>query len=84
MSNKFKIKEGTDLEIILKLTYLNLPFLIKYDVDCDREIDLLEVRANEYNMIEMIHDEMLNDIKKLIVSELKKQDESNYIDFMLA
>ena len=84
MSSKFKFSEGQNLEIELKLTYLNLTFLIKYDVDVDGDIDLLEVCANEYNIIEMIHDEMLNDIKKLIVCELKKQDESNYIDFMIA
>ena len=81
---KFRLNEAQDLEIELKITYLNLPFIIKYDIDCDGDIDLLEVCADQYNIMDMIHDEMLNDIKKLIVRELKKQDESNYIDFMVA
>jgi len=83
MKPNFKLQEGGNQEIQLKLTYENKEFLIKFDVFA-QDIDLLEVGAGEFDITELLSDEKQNDIKEKIVTQLKKEDQQNYIDVMAA
>jgi len=83
MKPSFKLQEGGNQEIQLKLTYENKEFLIKFDVFA-QNIDLLEVGAGEFDITELLSDEKQNDIKEKIVTQLKKEDQQNYIDVMAA
>jgi len=83
MKPNFKLQEGGNQEIHLKLTYENKGFLIKFDVFA-QDIDLLEVDAGEFNITELLSDEKQNDIKEKIVTQLKKEDQQNYSEAMAA
>ncbi|MDF1583634.1 MAG: hypothetical protein P1P78_10025 [Methyloprofundus sp.] len=83
MKPNFKLQEGGNQEIQLKLTYENKEFLIKFDVFA-QEIDLLEVGAGEFDITELLSDETLNNIKEKIINQLKKEDQQNYSEAMAA
>jgi len=83
MKPNFKLQEGSNQEIHLKLTYETKEFLIKFDVFA-QDIDLVEIGAGEFDITELLSDEKQNDIKERIVTQLKKEDQQNYIDVMAA
>lgn len=82
MKPNFKLHEGGNQEIRLKLTYENKEFLIKFDVFA-QDIDLLEVGAGEFDITELLSDETLNGIKEKVMTQLKNDDQQNYIDAMI-
>ena len=83
MKPNFKLQEGGNQEIQLKLTYENNEFLIKFDVFA-QDIDLLEVGAGEFNITELLSDETLNGIKEKIISQLETEEQQNYSEAMAA
>jgi len=83
MKTNFKLQEGGNQEIQLKLTYENKEFLIKFDVFA-QNIDLLEVGAGEFDITELLSDEKQNYIKEKIVTQLKQEDQQNYISAIAA
>jgi len=82
---KFELKNGSDLEIEINLTYQRKPFLIFYDI-WDGELDITGVyeQQGKVDLIELCSESVLSELKGLIIKKLKFDDEQDYISAVAA
>jgi len=83
MLKKFKLYEGEEQEILIAITTESEKFLIRFDVT-NQEIDLLEVYAEDHEILELLDDAVINSIKTKIFNQLKQENQQNYISAIAA
>jgi len=83
MLKKFKLYEGEEQEILIAITTESEKFLIRFDVT-NQEIDLLEVYAEDHEILELLDDSVINSIKSKIFNQLKQENQQNYISAIAA
>jgi len=83
MLKKFKLYEGEEQEILIAITTESGKLFIRFDVT-NQEIDLLEVYAEDHEILELLDDAVINSIKSKIFNQLKKEGQENYISAIAA
>jgi len=83
MFKKFKLYEGEEQEILIAITTVSGKLFIRFDVT-NQEIDLLEVYAEDHEILELLDDSVINSIKTKIFNQLKKEEQENYISAIAA
>ena len=83
MLKKFKLYEGEEQEILIAITTESEKFLIRFDIT-NQEIDLLEVYAEDHEILELLDDAVINSIKSKIFNQLKQENQQNYISAIAA
>jgi len=83
MLKKFKLYEGEEQEILIAITTVSGKLFIRFDVT-NQEIDLLEVYAEDHEILELLDAAVINSIKSKIFNQLKKEDQQNYISAIAA
>jgi len=83
MLKKFKLYEGEEQEILIAITTESGKLFIRFDVT-NQEIDLLEVYAEDHEILELIDEDVINSIKTKIFNQLKKEGQENYISAIAA
>ena len=83
MLKKFKLYEGEEQEILIAITTESGKLFIRFDVT-NQEIDLLEVYAEDHEILELLDAAVINSIKSKIFNQLKKEDQQNYISAIAA
>jgi len=80
---KFKLYEGEEQEILIAITTESGKLFIRFDVT-NQEIDLLEVYAEEHEILELLDDAVINSIKSKIFNQLKQEEQESYISAIAA
>ncbi len=83
MLKKFKLYEGEEQEILIAITTESGKLFIRFDVT-NQEIDLLEVYAEDHEILELLDAAVINSIKSKIFNQLKKEGQENYISAIAA
>jgi len=83
MLKKFKLYEAEEQEILIAITTVSGKLFIRFDVT-NQEIDLLEVYAEDHEILELLDDAVINSIKSKIFNQLKQENQQNYISAIAA
>jgi len=81
---KLQLKNGENFVISLKITMMQVPFIVMYDI-YDDEIDVCEIYAEVSNQDVscLASESMINEIAGLVREKLEKQYEQDEIEGQL-